>query len=130
MSKVPRLCRKFRSRTLLQKNLMLTTRLSKNTNQSIMLTTGFSEKCSGTFFYNIFFWTFIKCPFLKKIILSFKTPFLHFSPNWAHYNFFGNCSYYLRIIGIQMYLFVKCIYFSSSSPGFSHTLCFGFIFFS
>ena len=48
-----------------------------------MLTFGFSEKWSGTFFYYIFFWTFYKCPFLKKIILSFKTGFLHFSLNWT-----------------------------------------------
>ena len=66
---------KYERALFLSKILMLTTRFSKNTNQSIMLTTGFSEKWSGTFFYNIFFWTFIKCPFLKKIILSFKTCF-------------------------------------------------------
>ena len=65
------------------KNLMVTTRFLENTNQSIMLTIGFQEKWYGTFFYNIFFGHTNKCPLLKKIILSFKTPFLHFSLNWT-----------------------------------------------
>ena len=57
------------------KILMLTTRFSKNHFQSIMLRITFSEKWSGTFFYKTFFWTFIKCPILKKYFLSFKTCF-------------------------------------------------------
>jgi len=63
---------------------MLTTRFSKNAIRSIMLTAGFSEKWSGTFFYNIFFWTFLKCPILEKIILSFKTGFPIFSLGWGY----------------------------------------------
>jgi hypothetical protein len=54
---------------------MLTKKSRKNAIRSIMLTIGFQEKWSGTFFYNIFFWTFYKCPFSEKFFLSFKTGF-------------------------------------------------------
>jgi len=57
---------------------MLTKKSRKNAIRSIMLTIDFSEKWSGTFFYNIFFWTFLKCPFSEKIFLSFKTGFPKF----------------------------------------------------
>jgi len=54
---------------------MLTTRFSENYFRSIMLTTGFSEKSPETFFYNIYFWTFLKCPISEKNFLSFKIVF-------------------------------------------------------
>ncbi len=58
-----------------RKILMLTTRFHKNAIRSIMLTTGFSEKWSGTFFYRIFFWTFFKMSNFGKIIFKFQNRF-------------------------------------------------------
>ena len=62
---------------------MLTNFSRKNMIQSIMLTTGFSKKSLETFFYESHFWTFLKCPFSKKIFLSFKTCFsiIYNNPN-------------------------------------------------
>jgi hypothetical protein len=57
------------------KNLMLTTSFSGFVFQSIMLTTGFSEKYSGTFFYYIFFWTFLKMSIFEKNIFKFQIMF-------------------------------------------------------
>ncbi len=57
---------------------MLSVFSRKNTIRSIMLTTDFLKKSLETFFYKVRFWTFISCPFFKKIILSFKTVFLIF----------------------------------------------------
>jgi len=44
------------------------TRFCKNTNHSIMLTTDFSEKWSGSFFYKFRNRTFNKCP--KSVLKS------------------------------------------------------------
>jgi hypothetical protein len=56
---------------------MLTTSFSKNRVQRIMLTTGFPEKYSGTFFYNIFFWTFLKMSIFEKIFFKFQIVFFN-----------------------------------------------------
>jgi hypothetical protein len=54
---------------------MLTKKSRKNTNQSIMLTTGFSKKSLETFFYRIHFWTFLKMSNFGKKIFKFQNVF-------------------------------------------------------
>ncbi len=64
--------RKTTGNQQVNKNLMVTTRFCKNTNHSIMLTTGFSKKCSGSFFYKFRNRTFYKCPKSQKESQSLK----------------------------------------------------------
>ena len=57
----------------LSKNIMLTKFSVKNHFRSIMLTTVFLKKSSGTFFYKVGKWTRNKCPKKYFSKISFKT---------------------------------------------------------